>query len=131
MYTNGPGLNIVPRGAMATVASELVRPKASGRVPSIGSTATSTSGGAPLPTFSPLYSIGALSFSPSPITMTPFMSTVCRTKRIALTAAASAASLSPRPMKRPAASAPASVTRTSSSARLRVGSLGNIVPPIM
>ncbi len=41
-------------GSVATVATELLRPKASGRVPSIGSTATSTSGAEPLPTCSPL-----------------------------------------------------------------------------
>ena len=40
-------------------------------VPSTGSTATSTAGPVPSPTSSPLYSIGALSFSPSPITTTP------------------------------------------------------------
>ena len=40
-------------------------------VPSIGSTATSHSGPVPSPTCSPLKSIGALSFSPSPMTTTP------------------------------------------------------------
>ena len=40
-------------------------------VPSIGSTATSTSGPLPSPTCSPLKSIGASSFSPSPITTVP------------------------------------------------------------
>ena len=35
---------MVPRGAIQTVAIEFERPKAKGRVPSIGSTATSTSG---------------------------------------------------------------------------------------
>ena len=43
------------------------------RVPSIGSTATSHSGPLPSPTRSPLKSIGASSFSPSPMTTTPFM----------------------------------------------------------
>ena len=43
---------------MATVAIEFVRPNARGRVPSMGSTATSTSGPLPLPTTSPLKSIG-------------------------------------------------------------------------
>ena len=41
--------------------------------------------------------------------------------RIALTATPSAPFLSPRPTQRPAAMAAASVTRTSSSARLRSG----------
>ena len=44
-------------------------------VPSIGSTATSHSGPVPSPTCSPLKSIGALSFSPSPITTMPLMPT--------------------------------------------------------
>src|SRR5918999_4742263 len=65
--------------------------------------------------------MGALSFSPSPITTTPSMATVSSIRRMASTAAWSAASLSPRPIQRPAASAAASVTRTSSSARLRSG----------
>src|SRR5215213_3693141 len=108
---------------MATVAREFERPNARGRVPSMGSTATSISGAEPFPTFSPLYNIGALSFSPSPMMMIPFISTVWSTIRMALTAAPSAASLSPRPIKRPAASAAASVTRASSRARFRVGSL--------
>src|SRR5688500_3780026 len=55
------------------------------------------------------------------MTTTPFMATVSSMRRIASTAAWSAASLSPRPIQRPAPSAAASVTRTSSSARLRSG----------
>ena len=51
----------------------------------------------------------------------PSIGTESRTKRIASTAAWSAAILSPRPTQRAAASAAASVTRTSSSARLRSG----------
>src|SRR5437868_9873533 len=49
------------------------------------------------------------------------MRTVSSTTRIASTAALSAASLSPRPIQRAAAIAPASVTRTSSIAMLRSG----------
>ncbi len=90
-------------------------------VPSIGSTATSHSGPSPLPTSSPLYSMGASSFSPSPITTTPCIDTELTMCRIASTAAPSPPSLSPRPTHRPAAIAAASVTRTSSSARLRSG----------
>src|SRR5699024_9156174 len=60
-------------------------------------------------------------FSPSPITTVPSMLTLERTLRIAAPAAPSAASLSPRPTHGPAAMAAASVTRTSSSARLRSG----------
>src|SRR4051794_23514528 len=90
-------------------------------VPSTGSTATSQSGPLPSPTSSPLKSIGASSFSPSPMTTTPFIDTVETSWRIALTAAWSAPFLSPRPTHRPAAMAAASVTRTSSRARFRSG----------
>ena len=90
-------------------------------VPSIGSTATSHSGPVPSPTSSPLNSIGAWSFSPSPMTTTPRIETVLISLRIAFTAAPSAAFLSPLPTHRPAAIAAASVTRASSSARLRSG----------
>ncbi len=87
----------------------------------MGSTATSTSGPVPSPMCSPLNSIGASSFSPSPITTTPCMETDCTSERIALTAAPSAPFLSPNPTQRAAAIAAASVTRTSSRARLRSG----------
>ena len=90
-------------------------------VPSMGSTATSQSGPQPLPTFSPLNSMGASSFSPSPITTTPRIETVPMSWRIASTAAPSPPFLSPRPTQRPAAIAAASVTRTSSIARFRSG----------
>src|SRR5437867_3146537 len=96
-------------------------PSAVSRVPSSGSTATSTWGPSPLPISSPLKSIGASSFSPSPITTTPSIETVSSIVRIASTAAWSALSFSPRPIQRAAPSAAASVTRTSSSARLRSG----------
>jgi hypothetical protein len=62
-----------------------------------------------------------LSFSPSPITTVPRMPMVEIITRIALTATPSASFLSPRPTQRPAAIAAASVTRTSSRARLRSG----------
>src|SRR5947209_1082953 len=63
--------------------------------------------------------MGASSFSPSPITTAPSISTPSSAWRMALTAARSTASLSPLPIQRPALSAAASVTRTSSIARLR------------
>src|SRR5215207_2705163 len=65
--------------------------------------------------------MGALSFSPSPITTTPVIDTEPSTWRMASTAAWSTASLSPKPILRAAAMAAASVTRTSSRARLRSG----------
>src|SRR5829696_8021695 len=55
------------------------------------------------------------------MTTTPFMLTVPMSARIASTAAPSPPFLSPRPTQRPAAMAAASVTRTSSMARLRSG----------
>src|SRR3954468_23716231 len=55
------------------------------------------------------------------MTTTPRMETVPMRWRIASTAAASAPFFSPRPTQRPAAIAAASVTRTSSIARLRSG----------
>ena len=99
----------------------LVIPLAASVVPSIGSTATSQAGPSPSPTSSPLNSIGAWSFSPSPITTVPCMPTVEISTRMAFTATPSAPFLSPLPTQRPAAMAAASVTRTSSRARLRSG----------
>ena len=122
MYTHGPGLNMEPRSETAITEIAFPRPIAVSVVPSIGSTATSASGFEPFPTRSPLYSMGASSFSPSPMTTIPSMLTVSSTLRIASTAAPSAASLSPRPTQREAASAADSVTRTNSIARLRSGS---------
>ena len=78
-------------------------------------------GGVPSPIFSPLKSMGALSFSPSPMTTMPSIGTLESTVRMASTAAPSAPSLSPRPIQRLAAMAAASVIRTSSMARLRSG----------
>ena len=121
MYTNGPGSNIVPRSASAITAMALGRPSAHSRVPSSGSTATSTCGGVPSPTASPLWSIGASSFSPSPMTTTPSMWMRSSTRCMPSTAAWSAASLSPMPTQVALARAAASVTRASSSARLRSG----------
>src|SRR5690606_38362381 len=57
-------------------------------------------------------------------TTVPFIATEEIITRIALTATPSAPFLSPRPTQRPAASAAASVTRTSSMARLRSGERG-------
>src|SRR5438270_789818 len=66
------------------------------------------------------------------MTTTPSIDTVPRRTRMASTAAPSAPSLSPRPTQRAAARAAASVTRTSSMARLRSGawrSAGVMPPP--
>ena len=72
-------------------------PLAMSVVPSTGSTATSHSGPSPLPTCSPLKSIGASSFSPSPMTTVPRIETDPMSLRIASTAAPSPPFLSPRP----------------------------------
>src|SRR5665213_1435795 len=112
---------MVPSSDTAITASAPPRPSAVEVVPSIGSTAMSALGGVPSPIRSPLKSIGASSFSPSPMTTTPSMAIEDSTIRMAFTAAPSAPFLSPRPIQRDAASAEASVTRTSSMARLRSG----------
>ena len=129
MYTHGPGLNIVSRPLIAITASALSRPSEQSVVPSTGSTAMSTGLWPGVPMRSPLYSIGASSFSPSPITTTPSIDIEFNTMRIASTAAPSTLFLSPRPIQRPAASAAASVTRTSSIARLRSGCCSTIQLP--
>jgi len=64
-------VRIEPCSASATTATAFGRPFESSVVPSTGSTATSTFGSWPLPIRSPIYSIGASSFSPSPMTTTP------------------------------------------------------------
>src|SRR3546814_740236 len=103
---------------MAITAIAVWPPLAVMVVPSSGSRAMSKAG-PPLPTFSPMNSIGASSRSPSPITTVPSISSPFSDWRMAFTAAWSAAFSSPRPIRRDAASAAASVTRTVSRARLR------------
>src|ERR1035441_9145560 len=115
------GSYIEPRFATASTEIAFDMPLAHSRVPSMGSTATSQAAPVPSPTSSPLNSIGALSFSPSPMTTTPRIDTELIIIRIALTAAPSAPFLSPRPTHLAAAIDAASVTRASSSARLRSG----------
>src|SRR5271166_6366179 len=88
-------------------------------VPSSGSTAMSTFGPCLLPTVSPMNSIGASSISPSPITTVPSIGSLLSSRRMASTAAWSAAFSSPRPRSRAALTAARSVTRTISSARMR------------
>ena len=88
-------------------------------VPSSGSTAMSTFGPFLLPTFSPMNSIGASSRSPSPITTVPSIGSLLSSRRMASTAAWSAAFSLPRPRSRAADTAARSVTRTISSDRMR------------
>ena len=64
-------------------------PLATNEVPSIGSTAISTAIPRPFPTLSPIFSIGALSFCPSPITTVPAIAMLLSASRIAFTAAPS------------------------------------------
>src|SRR3981189_1509205 len=89
-------------------------------VPSKGSTAISTCGPAFMPTFSPMNSIGASSRSPSPITMVPSIGSLLSSRRIASTAAWSAAFSLPWPRSRAADTAARSVTPT--TPRVRMGS---------
>src|SRR5258707_1792907 len=72
-----------------------------------------------MPTFSPIYSIGASSRSPSPITTVPSMGNLLSSRRMASTAAWSAAFSLPWPRNRAADPAERSVTRTISSVRMR------------
>src|SRR5437868_6683469 len=118
IYTSG-ALRKPPSSAIAKTASALAPPLAVIVVPSSGSSAMSILGPCPVPTVSPIYSIGASSRSPSPITTVPSIDRLFSACRIASTAAWSAAFSSPRPISREADSAAASVTRTASSARLR------------
>jgi hypothetical protein len=69
-------------------------------VPSSGSTAMSTFGPDPVPTFSPMNSIGASSISPSPITTVPSIASPLSSRRIASTAAWSDIFSAPRPRSR-------------------------------
>jgi hypothetical protein len=78
---------MLPASATATTAMAFCKPSEHRRVPSTGSTATSVLGGSPLPIFSPMYSMGASSFSPSPMITVPSMSIELSAKRIASTAA--------------------------------------------
>ncbi len=77
----------MPRGAMAMTVSAFGMSLAVSVVPSSGSSAMSTAGPLPVPTSSPMNSIGASSRSPSPITTTPAMSSRFNWSRMALTAA--------------------------------------------
>ncbi|EDN56842.1 hypothetical protein VEx25_0188 [Vibrio antiquarius] len=95
MYISG-ALRKLPFSPAASTASAFDCPIAVMRVPSIGSTAISTSS-PPIPTCSPMYSIGASSISPSPMTISPLISVLFSRVRITSTAAPSAAFLSPRP----------------------------------
>jgi len=87
--------------------------------PSSGSRATSNSGPSPPPIRSPVNSKGVSSCSPWPITTLPQNETASNPRRMASTAACSAALALPRPIQRAEDKAAASVTRTTSSARLR------------
>src|SRR3981189_2815592 len=88
-------------------------------VPSSGSTAISTCGPAFNPTFSPRNSIGASSRSPSPITTVPSIGSLLSSRRIASTAAWSAAFSLPWPPHRAADTSAPSVSLTFSCGRRR------------
>jgi hypothetical protein len=77
----------VPSCAMASVAMAPGMFLAQSVVPSSGSTAMSTLGPDPVPTFSPMNSIGASTISPSPITTVPSMVSALNSRRMASTAA--------------------------------------------
>src|SRR6056297_965868 len=110
MYTSG-ACSMDPRGPMAITVSAFGMSLAVSVVPSSGSSAMSTPGPLPVPTSSPMNSIGASSRSPSPITTTPEISSRFNCSRIAFTAAWSAAFSSPRPIRSTVAIAACSATR--------------------
>ena len=118
IYTSG-ACSIEPRGPMAITVNALGMSLAVSVVPSNGSNAISTAGPLPVPTSSPIKSMGASSRSPSPMTTTPAMSNIFNCVRMALTAAWSAAFSSPRPMSLTEARAACSATRASPSDRAR------------
>ena len=92
---------------------ELGRSKAQWEVHSRGSTAISTCGKdesrRPFPSSSPIYNMGALSISPSPIATRAWTGIESKALRIAFTAASSALFLSPHPLNFPQAMAACSV----------------------
>ena len=98
MYVSG-ALSILPLGEKAITARALAIFFAVNVVPSRGSRAISIFGPSPVPTFSPINSIGASSRSPSPITISPSISILFNSLRIASTAALSAAFSFPRPIQ--------------------------------
>src|SRR6266480_6949410 len=103
MYNEGTSSNatLTPSSGLAAAIQliELGAPLEMLVVPSIGSIATSNGGepGTQVPSCSPLKMPGASSLIPSPITTSPQMFMRSNMPRIASQAAASAASLSPRP----------------------------------
>src|SRR5260221_4946858 len=121
MYVSG-ALSKLPGSAIAITASAFGNALAVSVVPSSGSRAMSMAR-PPVPTFSPMKSIGASSRSPSPITTVPEIGKELNAERMASTAARSAACSSPRPICTDAAMAAASVTRTASSAKARSNGL--------
>ena len=86
---------MVPSSDTAMTARAPPRPRAVGVVPSMGSTAMSALGGVPSPIRSPLKSMGALSFSPSPMTTTPSIEMLDSTIRMAFDRGAVGALLVP------------------------------------
>ena len=119
MYRSG-ACSKPPRSLAASTTMAFGAPVAQRFVPSSGSTAMSTCGKCALgawvarPTFSPIYSMGASSRSPSPMTIVPSICTVSMVLRIASTVISSALWPSPKPMVRAAAIAAVSTTRKNS-----------------
>ena len=93
MYVSGAD-NKPPFSEIAKTEKALDSPFAVNLVPSRGSTAISNSGPFKVPSFSPIYNIGASSISPSPITTVPFILILLSSLLIGSTAPLSAAILS-------------------------------------
>src|SRR6476659_8286580 len=100
-------------------------------VPSSGSTAISTFGPVLRPTSSPMNSMGASSRSPSPITTVPWIGSLLSSRRIASTAAWSAAFSLPRPRSRAALGHPHDLERKHALEHLvgLDGNRGHLTPP--
>src|SRR3977135_15207 len=136
MYRSG-ACSRPPFSDAASTAMAFGAPVAQRFVPSSGSTAMSISEKRTMPrlliplaltrpTFSPIYSIGASSRSPSPMTMVPSIGPVSRTARLASTATWSDLWRSPFPIVCAHAMAACSTTRRNSSDRsesIKVSSL--------
>ena len=104
-----------PFSEIASTEKALGSPFAVNLVPSNGSTAISNLGPFNVPSFSPIYNIGASSISPSPITTVPSIFILFNSLLIGSTAPLSAANLSFLPINLDAPIAAFSVTLVNKS----------------
>ena len=117
MYVSG-AVNKLPFSATTSTEKAFGSLLAVNFVPSSGSTAISNLGPVNVPSCSPIYSIGASSISPSPITTVPYISILFNAILKGSTAPLSAAILSPLPINFEAPYAAFSVAFTNKSKKL-------------